>query len=47
MSSFSVFSPMKPELWAAASPCLHCVDGGGAQFVGRGLAATCCATQIC
>ena len=32
MSSFSISgSPMK--LRAAASPCLHCFDGGGAQSV--------------
>ena len=39
MSSFSAFSPTKTELWAAASPCLQCFDGG-AQSVGRG-AVTC------
>ena len=42
MSSLSAFSQTKREPWAAASPCLHCFDGG-AQSVGRGAAVTCCA----
>ena len=43
MLSFSVFSLTKTVPWAAASPCLHCFEGGVAQSVDR----ACCATQIC
>lgn len=41
--SSAVFSQMQTEPLAAASPCLHCFERGGAQFV----QGACCVTQMC